>query len=146
MTPAEAGFDDRDIDVRRCELRQRCRRQQLELRCVDAFGRGTDTLDCGVEVSLGAANADALAPATYVRREVGADREAFAREQFLGRARDRRLAVRADDVDRRVAQLRIAELGEERLDAVETEPLLRPGAQRLDELSRRGHRALAGSA
>ena len=64
-----------------------------------------------------------------MRRQIGADGQAGIGEQRLGDARDTRLAVRPDDVDGRIAKLRIAELGEQSLDALEPEAVLRPGAQ-----------------
>ena len=50
-------------------------------------------------------------------------------QQLLDRDRRRRLPVRPDDVDGRVGELRIAELGEQRLHPVEPEAVLGPGAQ-----------------
>src|SRR6185437_436711 len=106
--------------------------QDLELGRVEAFRSRADRLDRALEVRLLPTDADPLAPATDVRREVGADREARVREQRLGRPRRRRLPVRADDVDRRIPPLRIAELGEQRADPLEPEALCGPRAQALN--------------
>jgi hypothetical protein len=134
VAAAEAGLHDRHVDAGGGELRQRGRRQELELRRLEALGRLADAVDGGVEVGFAVLDPDALAPAADVRGEVGADSEPFLRQQRLCRARDRRLPIGADDVDRRIAELRIAQRAEERLDAVEPEAVLRPGAQRLDVL------------
>ena len=61
---------------------------------------GRTALDRRLEVRLLAADADPLAPAAHVRGEVGADRETGVEQERLGQPRRRRLAVRADDVDR----------------------------------------------
>jgi hypothetical protein len=69
-----------------------------------------------------------------VGREVGADGQPCFGDQRFDRARDGGLAVRADDVDGRIAELWIPEVGEDGLDAIEAEPTGRPGAERLDPL------------
>ena len=62
---------------------------------------------------------------------VRADARALGAQQRLDRPRRRRLAVRADDVDRRIGELRVAERGEQRPHPPEPE-LLRPRRQRLE--------------
>ena len=83
---------------------ERSRGQRLELRRAEPSACGRTRCDRALEVRLGAADADPLAPAAHVRREIGADGEAGVGEQRLGQARRRRLAVRADDVHRRIAR------------------------------------------
>ena len=63
-------------------------------------------------------------------------------QQLLDRDRRRRLPVRPDDVDGRVGELRVAELGEERLHPVEPEAVLGPGAQRREPADVVAHAAL----
>ena len=132
---AEPRLDDRDVDARGGELRERRGGQELELGRPQTLGGSANALDCRLEVGLLTANANALAPAADVRREVCADDQPLPGEHLLDRARDGGLPVRPDDVDRRVRELGIAELREERLDPVEPEAVLRPRAQRLDQLN-----------
>ena len=133
---AETRLDDCDVDLGGREGSERSSGQELELGRADVLGRRSHSLDRSVEIRLVAPHADPLAPALHVGREVGADDETGLREQLLDRARDGRLAVRPDDVNGRVAQLRIAESREQRLDPVEPEAVLRPGTERLDVLTR----------
>ena len=69
-----------------------------------------------------------------------ADGEPLGEQQLLDRDRRGRLAVRADDVDRGIRVLRVAELGEERAHAVEPEAVARPRAERVEPLDG-GHAA-----
>ena len=135
VAPAEPGLDDGDVDAGRRKLGEGRGGEHLELRRLERLGLGTHALDRRLEVRFFPAHADPLAPAAHVWREIRADRQPGAGEQCLCRARHRRLPVRPDDVDRRIAELRIAEPGEQRLDALEPEAVLRPGAQRLDVLN-----------
>ena len=109
---AQARLDDRDVDLRRLELGERSRGHRLELRRGEALRRRTDSLDRDLEVGVFAVDLDPLAPARDVRRRVGADRQALPTKERSGAAGRRRLAVRADDVDRTVRALRLAELRE----------------------------------
>ena len=70
-----------------------------------------------------AVDADPLGPAADVGRDRRADRETFGAEQRLDRQRRGRLAVRADDVDRRIGELWVTERGEERPHPPQPEPL-----------------------
>ena len=109
VPPAEAGFHDGDVDLRRGELRERRRRQNLELRRSERLGVGPNTRERGLEVGLLPADADSLGPGADVRRGVGADVDALVQEQRLREAHRRRLPVRSDDVDRLEAALGVAE-------------------------------------
>ena len=143
---AETGLDRGDVDAGGGELRERRRGQHLELRRPQALGRGTNALDRAFEVCLGAADPDPLGPAGHVGRVVAARQKTLVRQRLLDRPRRRPLPVRADDVDRAVRALRIAELREQRDDPVEPEPVLRPGAQSFYVFNRRAHRARPGTA
>ena len=84
-----------------------------------------------------------------MRRGVGAHPKPLGGEERLGHACRRRLAVRADDVDRAEPELGVSEARQELPHPPQPE-LLGPRAQRLepDEMgvSRRAHRARAGTA
>ena len=135
MAPAEPRLDHGHVDACFRELDEGRGGQHLELGRLEKLGLGAHALDRRVEVRFVPAHANPLAPSAHVWREIRADRESGAGEQCLSRARHRRLAVRPDDVNRGVAELRVAEPGKQCLDALEPEAVLRPGAQRLDELS-----------
>jgi hypothetical protein len=77
------------------------------------------------QVGVAPVDLDPLRPAADVRRDVRADTQALSSQQCRREERRRRLAVRADDVDRRVVALRVAEVGEQPLDPREAE-VLRP--------------------
>src|SRR5262249_56161099 len=111
VAPAEAGLDHGDVDALLCELRERRCGEHLELR--RASGLWTNAPDRALEVGLLAADADAFRPAANVRRVVRADAQAFPRQQLLDRSRRRALAVRADDVNRRVRVLGLAEVAQQ---------------------------------
>ena len=106
---AEPGLDHRDLDPRRGEGDERGRRVGLELghrlalvegpvddldRLRDPLGRGAE----GLLGELGAADADPLAPAAVVRRQVGAGADPVRLQQRRGDLGHRGLAVGADDV------------------------------------------------
>ena len=91
----------------------------------DAFHRTVERLWIRVEP---------LVPTNDVRRRVRADAQAFVTQQRRDRARRRRLAVRAHDVDRREGALGMSELREERSHPVEAE-FLRPRRKCLDKFS-----------
>ena len=129
MPSAEARLDDGDIDAGRSELSERRRGKRLELSRFEAFGVGAHARDRRLEVGLRPADTDPLAPPPHVGREIGADGQAGVREQRLDEPRDARLAVRPDDMDGRIAKLRIAERFEQRIDPLEPEPVLRPRAE-----------------
>ena len=128
VAAAEPGLDDGDVDPARRELGERSRREHLELR--RSGGVRADARERGVEVCVCAVDLDPLRPAAHVRRHVRADVEPLGPEQLRSQERRRRLPVRADDVDRRIAALRVAEVGEQLLHASEAE-LLRPRRQPL---------------
>ena len=136
VAAAESRLDDGDVDPRVGEREQGRRGQGLELRGSQGRGPGSDPGGGAFEVGLLAADADPLAPAADVRGHVRADPEPGAGQERLRHPRRRRLAVRADDVDGRVAELRVAELGEQRTHALDPEAVRRPRAQRSDPLSR----------
>ena len=97
----------------------------------EPLGRGPHARDRALEVGGLARRPDPLAPAA--RRAARCTRRRAApraRSSAADRPRRRRLAVRADDVDRRVGALRVAERGEQRAHPVEAE-LLRPRRERL---------------
>ena len=141
--------------VARRELGERGRRQIVSnwvASCASASGRTRATRR--LEVGLVAVDRDPLGPRADVRRDGRADGEPLGEQERLDRPRRRRLAVRADDVDRRVGELRVAERREQRPHPAQPE-LLRPRAesdatQAVPSPSRfsagRGHRARAGSA
>ena len=143
VAPAEACLDDRDVDLLARELGERRRGQHLELR--RALGVRPDARDRHLEVGVEAVELDPLRPGAHVRRDVRAHVQALGAEQRGCQERRRRLAVRADDVDRRVAPLRLAEIGEQPLHPPEAE-LLGPGRERLQPpTSRRSTPAHGGS-
>ena len=78
-----------------------------------------------------AVDLDPLRPAAHVRRDVRADAQPRRVEQRRAHQRRRRLAVRADDVDRGKRALRLAERGEQRPHAAEPE-LLGPRRERFE--------------
>ena len=128
------------------EREQGRRGQGFELRGLESHGLGPDPTQRALEVRLGVPDPDALAPAADVRRDVRADVQPGVGEERLRHARRRRLAVRADDVHRRVGELRVAELGEQRAHPLEPEAVRRPRAERGDPVSCGSSQARAGSA
>jgi hypothetical protein len=133
--PAEPRLDDGDVHLRLGEGGERGRRQHLELRRPKPLPGRPDALDGGLEVDGRAVDVDALAPAGDVRRRVGARPQPGAGHQRAGHPRRRRLPVRADDVNRRVAALRVAEVTQQRLHSLQSE-LLRPRRERGDPRGR----------
>ena len=125
VTSAEPRLDDRGVDVVRGELREGRSGQHLELRCADRDRRLAHARDRALEVGLLATAPDPLAPPAHVGREVRADVQARGGEMLLDRARRGRLAVRADDVDRGIPLVRVAERVEQHPHPPEAE-LLRP--------------------
>ena len=113
----------------------------------EASAAGRTRVQRPLEVRLAPVDADPLGPAGHVGRECTRRRRAPSREQrLLDRARRRRLAVRADDVDRWVLQLRVAELAPAARASGRARS--RPGATATEipaSQARREHRALAGS-
>ena len=128
---AEAGLDDRDVDLARRELGERGGADRLELGRALRLRLRPDARDRRLEVGLCAVDRDPLGPRADVRRDGRADRQTLGEEQRLDRPRRGRLAVRADDVDGREGELRVAERGEQRPHPPEPE-LLRPGAEARD--------------
>ena len=128
---AEPGLDDGDVHLGLGELEQRRRGQGLELGGAEGIRRRPHALEGALDVHFLCADLDPLAPTTHVRGRVRAGPQPFALEIGGNRPRRRRLALGADDVNRRVGALRVSELGDERAHRVEAE-LLRPGAERLD--------------
>ena len=120
---------------RRGELGERRRGQRLELRRAERLGRRPHARDRALEARRASVSSRSCQPATC--GEVYAPTRSPSRaEQRRRRPRRRRLAVRADDVDRRVGALRVAELGEQRAHPVEPELRPGPGAeQRRDPVS-----------
>ena len=108
---------------------------------LEPFGRLAYARDRLLEVDLGAVHADPLAPGRDVGRDGRADGEPLGQKQLLDRDGRGRLAVRADDVNRGVRALRIAERGEQRAHAVEPEAVARPGAHPVEPFDRAGHAA-----
>ena len=122
-----------DVDARARQRMVGGRRQGLELRDLVALGkrpvhelgcvrRACDSLgELGVpERTL--AELDPLREAAQMWRGVDAGREALALEDRGSETRRRRLAVRADDVDRRKSPLRHPERRHQLVHAVEPEP------------------------
>ena len=101
------------------------------------------------DVGVGAVDLDPLGPTAHVRRDVRADTKPRVTEERRRHQRRRGLPVRADDVDRRVRELRVAERGEQFSHAPEPE-LLGPRREALEPpervVSRRGPRAHGGTA
>jgi hypothetical protein len=124
------------------ELRERGSGERFELRRADLLRRRPDARDRLLEVRLLPADPDPLAPAHDVRGDVRARKDALLEQERLDHARRRRLAVRADDVDRPHLPLRIAEPFEKGSHPPQAE-LLRPGAQALEpRCLRRRHKHL----
>src|SRR4029078_4706900 len=103
-------LDDRDVDPRGRELGEGGGGQDLELGRAETFRRLPNALEHLLEVRVVPVDLDPLTPARDVRRGVGADTQAFAREEGGGPARRGRLAVGADYVDRGKGALRGAAL------------------------------------
>ena len=74
VATAEPGLDDGRLDVRIAERDERRRREHLELRRAEPFGRRPNGCERGLEVGLGAVDPDALRPRAHVRRQVRARR------------------------------------------------------------------------
>ncbi len=127
--PAEPRLDHGRVDPLLGEVRERGGGQRLELRRTDPLRRGPDARDRAFEALR--VGVEPLVPAGDMRRGVGPDPEPLGTEERRRQPRRRRLAVRADDVDRRERLLRIVELGEERVHPVEPE-LLGPRRERGD--------------
>ena len=100
--PAEAGLDDGGVDAAVGELRERGRGQRLELGRAEPLGRRADAGDRALEPARRRCRA-ARASRTRAGDVYAPTRSPSAREQRRGHPRRRRLAVRADDVDRREA-------------------------------------------
>ena len=140
---AEPGLDDRDVDVApAANAVEGGGSDRLELRRADALGRRPNARERRRQVRRQAVDPDPLAPRPHVWRERRPDREPFGEQQLLDRDRRRRLPVRPDDVDGRVGELRIAELGEQCLHAIEPEAVLGPGAQSCEPADVVAHAAL----
>jgi hypothetical protein len=95
----------------------------LETAVDDVCGVG-DALDRGREVGctdLLSTDQHALRPALVVGRKVGARADAVGLQEGRGNRRDRRLAVRADHVDRGEAVLRHPERGDQALNPIQAE-------------------------
>ena len=130
VPPAEPGLDDGDVDAGVGEGGERGSGDDLELRRLRA-PRPPAVRDAT------AASKSASCPSRRIRslqlatcgEIVAPDREPVGEKQLLDRDRRGRLAVRPDDVDRRVRVLRVAERGEQRAHALEPEAVARPGAQ-----------------
>ena len=131
---AETRLDHCDVDGGVREGCERGRGDRFELRRAELLRGGADAADCGLEVRLPSFQPDPLGPAYDVRRDRRADTQSFGEEQLLDRHRGRRLAVRPDDVDRRVRELRVPDRGEQRAHAVEPEAVARPRAHRVEPL------------
>jgi hypothetical protein len=114
----------------RGELGDRGRADRLERRRALRLRLRPHAREGGLEAGRLPSHRDPLAPLAHVRRDGRADRQAFGEEQRLDRPRRRRLAVRADDVDRRIDQLRVAQRRQQRPHPPQPE-LLRPRAQAL---------------
>jgi len=135
VPPTETRLDNRHVDTCCRKLCEGCGGEHLELRRVETLGFGAHARNRRFEVSLFTAHTDPLAPPAHVGRDVRADGHTGVGEQRLDRASDGRLAVRPDHVNGRIAKLGVAEPGEERLDPLEPEAVLRPGAQRLNKVN-----------
>ena len=130
--PTEARLDDRDVDPPGGELGQRRRRDGLELRGGETLRGGPDARERLLQIGVTTVDADPLRPRPNVRRHRRADREPVGEQQRLDLAGRRRLPVRPDDVDRRIRALRVSELVQQGLHAVEPEAVRRPGRERGD--------------
>ena len=128
VASTEPGLDDRGVDLVRRELSERRGGQHLELRGADRDRGRAHAADRALEVGLLPAAPDPLAPPADVGREVRADVQTRGGEMRFDRARRGRLAVRADDVDRGVLLVRVAERVEQHPHPPEAE-LLRPGVE-----------------
>src|SRR5207237_7690462 len=109
-TSAEPARDDGDVDLRFGKREQRSGRQRLELRGRNGLGPGSDPGYRSFEVEFGSVEPDPLLPRNDVRGQIRTHGQTTVEQQRLGQPRRRRLAVRADDVDRREPLLRLAEL------------------------------------
>ena len=123
---AEPGLDDRRVDALLRELGERGRGQRLEL------GRARRARPPPARAEPPARTRRRRCRAARPSRTRGErcrrPRESPAAEQRRGEPRRRRLPVRPDDVDRRVGELRVAELREQRAHPLEPE-LLGPRAR-----------------
>ncbi len=130
VAAAQTGLDDAGLDAGLREHEERGRRERLELRrplpqlAFDGARRVLHAVERHGErgrADRAAVDLHALVPADHVRREVGARPHPRRRQRGSGEAHGRGLAVRADDVNRVEPLLRIAELGEQRRDALQPE-------------------------
>jgi hypothetical protein len=131
--PPKPRFDDCDVHPLLGELEERSGGENLEL-CRPELLRGTANPRDG-PLEAGLVTIQPLVPAGDVRRGVRAHAQPFAAKQLGDHAGGGRLPVRADDVNRGVGVLWIAEAGEERPHPVEAE-LLGPWAERGDPCCR----------
>ncbi len=132
VATAQSGFDDRDVDLLRAELRQRGGGEDLELG--RSFGVRAHAVDRALEVRVVAADTDPLRPRPHVRGVVRADVPSLCGEERLDRAGRGSLAVRSDDVNGRIRLLRVAEVGQQPAHPLEPE-LVGPRAQAFDPAS-----------
>ena len=114
--------------------------------CVAPTSSAAARTRCDRALEAGGVGLEPLGPAGDVRRRVGRGSDALRAQERRDRARRRRLSLRADDVHGVVGALGSSEPVEQRLHPLEPEPLGRPRRQRRDPVSRRCHRARAGSA
>ena len=127
--PAETRLDDGHVHSLLRELEQGSRGQDLELRRPELLRGTANPRDGPLEAGL--ITIQPLVPAGDVRRRVRANAKTLAPQQLGDRAGGGRLPVRADDVNRGIRVLRIAEAREQRPHPVEAE-LLGPRAERGD--------------
>ena len=106
----ETRLDHGHVHIRFRELEHGRGRQHLELRRAQLDRRLTNPRDGPLEGRR--ITIQPLVPAGDVRGGVRARAQAFGAEELGDRTGRSRLPVRPDDVDRRVATLRIAEPGE----------------------------------
>jgi len=125
--PAEADLEHRHVDLLIEEVGERRGGRDLEVGegriGVESFARGPgaalpvdalEELGERVVVDVDPADRDALVHLLEVRRRVRPDLQALRAEHRVEHAHDRALAVRAGDVDHRVAEVRVPERAEER--------------------------------